>query len=50
MCERGPDTHYFIHSGTSAKDHSQAGLLTIISKRIVDQGPRIVEIHLCNRW
>ncbi|CAE7256948.1 unnamed protein product [Symbiodinium sp. KB8] len=31
-------THYFIHSGTSAKDHSQAGLLTIISKRIVDKG------------
>ncbi|OLP90620.1 Serine/threonine-protein kinase RIO1 [Symbiodinium microadriaticum] len=31
-------THYFIHSGTSAKDHSQAGLLTIISKRVVDKG------------
>ena len=27
-------TYYFIHSGTSAKDHSQAGLLTIISKRV----------------
>ena len=32
------DTHYFIHSGTSAKDHKQAGILTIISKRIVDPG------------
>ncbi|CAE7238879.1 CFDP2 [Symbiodinium sp. CCMP2456] len=32
------DTHYFIHSGTSAKDHSHAGLLTVISKRIVDPG------------
>ena len=31
-------THYFIHSGTNAKDHQQAGLLTVISKRIVDKG------------
>ena len=33
-------THYFIHSGSSAKDHNQAGLLTIISKRVVDKGSR----------
>ena len=32
------NTHYFIHSGTNAKDHQQAGLLTVISKRIVDKG------------
>ncbi|CAE7241161.1 Riok1 [Symbiodinium necroappetens] len=31
-------THYFIHSGTNAKDHQQAGLLTVVSKRIVDKG------------
>ena len=31
-------TYYFIHSGTNAKDHNQAGLLTIISKRVVDKG------------
>ena len=38
MCE--DRTHYFIHSGSSAKDHNQAGLLTIISKRVVDKGSR----------
>ena len=32
------DTHYYIHSGTSVRDHQQAGLLTILSKRIVDRG------------
>ena len=38
--------HYFVHSGSSAKDHCQGGLLTVISKRIVEKGSlRLISLH-----
>ena len=32
------EQHYFIHTGSQAKDHCHAGVLTVIARRIVDPG------------